>query len=173
MGALTEVEIFDQMKLSFGYAIEAAEHLAKYPLKGLNYDKLRKNLRLIEGCCKQANTWREDTRWLVFIKLTSECHQRAGDWLRGIKDPSTGLRIKLAAGTMHPAFVMLADNLRAMQQLADKIKTEKTNRVGMILPAPLAPPHRDTRPVGFRQMGPQRTHLSAGGIIIPDGASVH
>lgn len=161
MGALTEVEIFSRMKESFGFAIEAAEHLARYPLKGLNYDKLRKNLRLIEGCCKQANTWREDTRWLVFIQLTSECHQRAGDWLRGLKQ--NGIRIKIADGELHPAFVMLAENLRAMEQAAEQIKTKRTNRVGMILPEPLAAPHRDTRPVGFRRPS---------GLIVPGSAMV-
>jgi hypothetical protein len=136
MGALTETEIFDQMETSFRLAIEAAEHLATLPLKGLNYDKLRRNLRLIEGCCKQANTWREDARSLVFINLTSKCHQRAGDWLRGIKQED-GTRRKLADGIIHLAFEMLADNLLALHQLAIKIRPERTNKLGMILPPTL------------------------------------
>lgn len=163
MGALTEQEIFAQMKDSFGYAIEAAEHLARFPLKGMNYDKLRKNLRLIEGCCKQANCWREDTRWLTFIKLTSECHQRAGDWLRGIKMPD-GTRVKLTNGTMHPCFVMLAENLRGMLTAAERIRTQKTNRLGMILPEPMRGPHRDTIPVGFTK--------AVSGLIVPGSAMV-
>jgi hypothetical protein len=167
MGALTEPEIFDQMNTSFRLAIELSDKLAKLPLKGLNYDALRKQLRLIEGCCKQANCWREDTRWLAFMKITAECHQKAGDWLRGIKMPDGG-RVKLSEGTLHPAFMMLADNLRAMHKAAEMIRTSRTNRLGMLLPMPMEGPHRDTRPVGFR--APQ---VSRGGIILPSGASVH
>ena len=167
MGALTEVEIFDQMDTSFRLAIELCDKLARLSLKGLNYDRFRKQLRLIEGCCKQANTWREDTRWLMFMKMMADTHQRAGDWLRGIKQPD-GSRVKIAEGQLHPAFVMLADNLRAMHKAALQIRHSKTGRVGMILPTPLAPPHRDTRPVGFRTPA-----VSNGGIIIPEGASVH
>jgi hypothetical protein len=164
MGALTETEIFDQMNASFKQAAELADKLARYPLKGLNYDALRKQLRLIEGCCKQANTWREDTRWLRFMTMCAECHKRAGDWLRGIPVPGGG-RIRLNEGTLHPAFVMLAENLRAMHKAAELIRTAKTNRVGMILPDMLAGPHRDTKPVGYRAM----PKVSNGGIIIPAG----
>jgi len=161
MGALTEVEIFDQMNASFKQAIELADKLARLPLKGLNYHRLRTELRLIEGCCKQANCWREDTRWLVFIKLTSECHQRAGDWLRGIKMPD-GHRVKINEGQLHPAFVMLAENLRGMHKAAEQIRTQRTNRVGMILPDMLPGPHRDTRPVGYTSR-----------LILPDTAGLH
>lgn len=165
MGALTETEIFDQMNHSFRQAVELADKLARLPLKGVNYDALRKQLRLIEGCCKQANTWREDTRWLTFMSMCAECHKRAGDWLRGILVPGGG-RIKLNEGTLHPAFVMLADNLRAMHKAAEMIRTGKTGRRGMILPDMLEGPHRDTRPVGFRKM----PNMNNGGIIIPAGA---
>lgn len=160
---MTEVEIFDQMNASFKLAIELADKLARYPLKGLNYDALRKQLRLIEGCCKQANTWREDTRWLTFMSLCAECHKRAGDWLRGVRMPD-GSRIKFAEGQLHPAFSMLAENLKAMHKAAIRMRTGRTGRTGMILPAPLPPPHRDTRPVGFRKPS---------GIIIPDSVSLH
>lgn len=165
MGALTEVEIFDRMEVGFKRAAELADKLARLPLKGLNYDALRKELRAIEGCCKQANTWREDTRWLVFMQLCSSCHQKAGDWLRGIKMPD-GSRVRMNEGTLHPAFVMLAENLRAMHKAAEAIRTKATGRVGMILPEPQRAPLRDTRPVGFRK-------VSNGGIIIPDSVSLH
>ena len=165
MGALTEVEIFDQLNTSFRSAIELCDQLAISPLRGAIYDRFRRQLRLIEGCCKQANCWREDTRWLVFIRLAAECHQRAGDWLRGIPQEN-GQRIKIAEGQLHPAFVMLADNLRALHKLAEQIRTQKTGRIGMILPELLAAPHRDTRPVGFR------APVSRGGILLPDHATV-
>lgn len=165
MGALTEAEIFDQMNTSFRSAIELSDKLAKLPLKGLNYDALRKQLKLIEGCCKQANTWREDTRWLTFMQLCADCHKRAGDWLRGIKMPDGG-RVRLNEGTLHPAFTMLRDNLIAMHKAAEQMRTARTNRLGMILPDVQAAPHRGTRPVGFRK-------VSNGGIIIPDNVSLH
>jgi hypothetical protein len=166
MGALTEREIFDQMATSFRLAIEDCDALAAAPVDGVTYDRFRKQLRLIEGCAKQANTWREDTRWLVFIRLTSGCHQRAGDWLRGIKDPMTGLRTKIAPGTLHPAFEMLAANLRELQKLMIRMRDAATGRVGMILPEPLAGPHRDTRPAGWRAPPP---NLTPGGLLLPDG----
>lgn len=181
MGALTEREIFDQMNTSFRLAIEACDDLAVVPLKGMIYDKFRKQLRLIEGCCKQANTWREDTRWLMFIKIMAETHQRAGDWLRGFRMPD-GTRVRITNGTLHPCFLKMAENLRMLHTLAEEIRTRKTGRVGAILPAPLAAPHRETRPVGFRRNGgvissPFRKinshpRVSSGGIILPESASV-
>lgn len=168
MGRLTETEIFDQMVTSFRVAAELADDLAKIPLKGPTYNRLRTELRLIEGCCKQASTWREDTRWLDYGKFAAECHKRAGDWLRGIKMPD-GSRVKLSAGTMHPAFTMLAEILRKLLRVAEDTKTKATGKVGMILPATLAAPHRDTKPVGYRAP----PNLTKGGIIIPDSVSLH
>lgn len=162
MGALTEAEIFDQMETSFRLAIELCGALAVLPLKGEAYDKFRRQLRLIEGCCKQANTWREDTRWLLFIRLMGETHQRAGDWLRGIKQPD-GTRVKIAEGELHPAFVMLAVNLRALHECAAGIRDKATGRSGMILPDEMPGPHRDTRPVGWNRSG--------AGILIPSGVA--
>lgn len=162
MGALTEIEIFDQLNTSFRIAIETCEDLARLPLKGAAYDKFRRQLRLIEGCAKQANTWREDTRWLFLIRIMGETHQRAGDWLRGIKQED-GTRVKIADGHLHPAFTMMADNLRALHKLAEQLRTKATGRVGMILPTPLPGPHRDTRPVGFTK--------SISGLLIPDSVS--
>jgi hypothetical protein len=170
MGVLTEVEIFDCLATNFRLAIEACEALAKRPVGGIKYDELRKALRLIEGCCKQGTVWREDTRWLKFGVMMAECHKRAGDWLRGIKMPD-GTRVKIADGQLHPAFKMLADNLRGLMALAERTRTMRTNRVGMILPEVLPGPHRDTRPVGFRKTVPPP--MSKGGIIIPDGVSLH
>jgi len=169
MAALTESEIFDQLNTSFRLAIEDCDTLAAHPVDGPVYDRFRRQLRLIEGCAKQANTWREDTRWLVFIRLMGETHKRAGDWLRGIKDPMTGARTKIAAGMLHPAFEMLAANLRQLHKLADNLRTAATGRVGMILPEPLAAPHRDTRPVGWTP----GAAMTAGGIFVPPGVSLH
>ena len=161
MGALTEPEIFDCMTGNLRSAIQACEDLARFPRKGLNYDKLRKCLRLIEGTCKQAAAWREDSRWLPLGMMMGQCHQKAGDGLRGIKMPD-GTRIKINDGELHPAFVKLAENLRALLKTAESYRTKRTNRVGMILPTILPGPHRDTKPVGWSS--------TSSGLLIPAAA---
>ena len=148
MGALTEIEIFDCMTSNLKLAIEACDALARIPLKGATYDKLRKTLRLIEGTCKQAAAWREDTRWLPLGMQMGRVHQMAGDWLRGIKMPD-GTRVKITDGELHPCFVKLAENLRGLLKIAENYRTKATGRRGMILPAVGQGPHRDTRPVGW------------------------
>ena len=158
MGALTEAEIFDCMRTNFRIAIDECEKLAARPVGNASYDRFRHALRLIEGTCKQANCWREDTRWLPIGKMMADVHQRAGDWLRGIKQED-GTRRALAKGQLHPAFQILAENLRALMRLSEQIRTHATHRSGMILPVPLEGPHRDTRPVGWNK--------SDGGILIP------
>lgn len=170
MSALTEVEIFSQMTTSFRLAIELCEDLASLPLKGPTYNRFRKEIRLIEGCCKQACTWREDTRWLNFALLMAEVHKRAGDWLRGIKNED-GSRTKIADGTLHPAFNHLAENMRAMLKLAEKTKTEATKRLGMILPEMQAAPTR-TQGRPMQVLLPPGMNLSKGGILMPSGTAL-
>lgn len=167
MGALTEVEIFDCLSSNFKLAAELAEDLAKLPLKGVAYDKFRKTLRLIEGACKQASTWREDTRWLRFGLMMAECHKRSGNWLRGVR-LEDGSKVKMADSQTCPFFMGMADALRGLHALAERTKHERTGKIGMILPAPLPAPHRDTRPVGFRA-----PRVTSGGIILPDGVGLH
>ena len=162
MGALTETEIFDCMRTSLKAAAECCDELARTPLKGPVYDRLRKELKLIEGCCRQASAWREDTRWLPIGLMMHEVHDKAGNWLRGWKHPENGQRIKFAEGQRNPLFVKLGENLRALSTVAENLRTKATGRVGMILPKPLPGPHRDTRPVGFRQ--------SPSGLILPGAA---
>jgi hypothetical protein len=126
---------------------------------------LRDNLRLIEGCCKQASAWREDTRWLNFAFQMGKIHKKAGDWLRGYEH--NGIRIKLAPQHIGPLFLMLANNLRGIDLLAEQTKNKATGRRGMILP--------DMQPAPFRETRQHRVMLpkTPGGIIIPAGASVH
>jgi hypothetical protein len=169
MGRLTETEIFDRLTASFKLAAELADDLARLPLKGPTYDRFRKELRLIEGCCKQAAAWREDTRWLPIGMMMAEVHQRAGDWLRGFKMPD-GSRVKIAATQINPCFTKLAENLRALERVALDTKNKATGRVGMILPEMQRGPHRDTRPAGWRAPPPATT---PSGLIIPDGVSLH
>lgn len=161
MGDLTEVEIFDRMRESLKTAAECADDLAVLPQKGPTYERLRAELRLIEGCCKQATAWREDTRWLKVGLMMAECHKRAGGWLRGYKTQE-GVNVKFASQHQNPLFRMLAANLRDAIRAVDELKNRATGRVGMILPDMAPAPHRDTRPEGWRK--------SAGGILLPGAA---
>ena len=166
MGALTEREIIDCMETNLGLAIQNCEDLARLPLKGPSYVKLRENLKLIEGCCRQASAWREDTRWLNVGLVMAEAHKRAGDWLRGNKTPE-GVRIKLAPGEMHPLFMKLADNLRSLQLACHQLRHQRVGKLGMILPPVLPAPHRDTRPSRVilpETMAPKR-------LILPPGTA--
>lgn len=157
MGTLTESEIFDCLSTNFRLAAEDCEKLAKSPRKGQTYAALRDKLELLEGACRQASLWRQDTRWLAIGMAMAEAHKRAHGWLMGVKI-NGGPRIKVANGHMHPLFLKLAENLRLAQRKAEEIRTHKTNRVGMILPPTAAAPRRDTMPIGWRRPS---------GLIIP------
>jgi len=164
MGQLTEVEIFDCLKTNLRLAAQSCDQLAISPRKGRTYAKLREELRLVEGACRQAAFWRGgDARWLRIGMLMAEAHKRAGDWLRGIKQPD-GTRIKVAQGHLHPLFVKLAENLRAAYVRADEFQNKRTNRIGPILPTPQPPPHRDTRPVGYQRL--------PSGVIMPTASAI-
>jgi hypothetical protein len=161
MGDLTEREIFDCLEENFRLAADNAEKLAHVPAKGPVYAQFRDNLCLIEGACRQANYWRQDTRWLDIAKWCGTVHQTCGDWLRGIKVKG-GPRVKLADGHLHPNFMRAAQRLKACHQVAIDFRDKATGKVGMILPTPLPGPHRDTRPVGW-----SRTNS---GLFLPAGA---
>jgi hypothetical protein len=159
MGELTETEIFDCLSVNFRLAAEDCEKLAVSPRKGPTYAALRDKLELLEGACRQAAMWRQDTRWLQVGLLMEEAHKRSLEWLRGVQ-VAGGPRVKIAPGHMHPLFKKLAENLRAAHAKADEMRTKATGRVGMILPTPQAAPLRDTTPVGWRRPS---------GLIVPSG----
>lgn len=164
MGRLTEIEIFDCLVSNLKAAASDADALSTVPLKGETYDRFRRELSLIEGACRQASVWREDTRWLEIGLMMAEVHRRCGDWLRGIKAPD-GTRVKIRNGELHPLFVKVAENLRGFQAKVEALRTRATHRNGMILPVTLAAAHRDTRPVGWSpSLVPA---LSPGGVILP------
>ena len=159
MARLTEIEIFDCLKTNLRLAAQSCEKLAVSPRKGPTYVKLREELRLVEGACRQAAFWRGgDARWLKIGMFMAEAHKRAGGWLRGEKQPD-GTTMKIAAAHQHPLFLKLAENLRAAYVKAEEFRTKKTNKIGPILPVPGVPPHRDTKPVGYNR--------SPGGILLP------
>lgn len=122
MSDLTEREIFDRLVTSFREAAEHCEALAVQlnRVKGQRYVKLREHLLLIEGSCRQAAMWRDDSRWLDLGKFAAECHKRCGDWLR--------------YKTKGPMFLKLAENMRAAQKGAEIMRDQATGVRGPILP---------------------------------------
>lgn len=163
MGALTEQEIFDCIADNAKLAAEHCDRLARDPAprRGDTYHQLRTELKLIEGACRQASVWRQDTRWLPIGLMMEEAHKRAGDWLRGAKQD--GVLIKLAERHHFQCFTKLAENLRGLAVQMEALRTRATGRSGMILPDMLPGPHRDTRPTGFRK--------TQGGILLPGTVS--
>ena len=147
MGDLTEAEIFDRMSDSLNKAIRLCRRLSTETMKGFVYDDLRKELKLIEGCCRQAAFWRSDGRWLPLGLRIAQCHDLAGEWLRGVKDPATGQRHKIPPGEQHPLFVMLADKLQEMLDGVEKLKTKRTGTLGPIYAKPRESGRRTGAPV--------------------------
>jgi hypothetical protein len=130
MADLTETEILDCMRHNLTLAAQHAEALALQPKQGPNFERLRAELRLVEGCCRQMSAWREDTRWLPIGLMMEECHQRARRWI--------------VSRTARQSFLKLAENLRALLASCQRLETAATGRVGMILPdAPV--PFRENR----------------------------
>lgn len=167
MGALTETEIFSCMADNLRLAAIDCDLLATEPLKGPIYDRFRRELKLVEGCCRQASAWREDTRWLPIGLQMEECHRRAGEWLRGEKMPD-GSRRLIPYGQKHPLFLKLAANLRALHMVVEALRTRATGRIGMILPDAMPGPHREHRPQ--RVLIPPGLSQRASGLIVPSGA---
>jgi hypothetical protein len=161
---LTETEIFDCLFTNLRLAAEHCEKLAVLPRTGPTYVKLREELQLIEGCCRQANYWRADTRWLKYAYHMGEAHRLAGNWLRGIK-VGPGPRRRIPPGQRHPMFMALSAALRCIAERAAEIKDKRTGKLGPILPIMRPGPHRDTRPV--QVLLPPGFERRVSGLIAP------
>lgn len=164
MGRLSEQEIFDRLRESLRIAAECSEALAIDDVKGREYVVLREHLKLIEGCCIQAATWREDARWLGLGRLAAECHKRAGDWLRPQLHVSRMAKVKLAPKHRNEMFVMLAANLREFMKGVDTLKDAKTGHIGMVLPKPPEMGRQVGAPV--QVLLPERIRKQ-GGLLLP------
>jgi hypothetical protein len=154
MGALTEVEIFSRMSESLKAAISHCRTLAERRSHEPTYNLLRHELLAIEGCCRQASVWREDTRWLPVGLMMAEVHKKAGEWLRGYKIPGQ-------LGRVYPSrkvFNLLAANLEAILKQSEILKNGATGRVGMILPE--------------MQKAPDRTAGRPMQVVLPSGLIV-
>jgi len=160
MAAPTEQEILDCLESNFRKAAEYAEQLARSPKRGQIYLKFRECLSLVEGAARQTAYYRGgDARWLTIGAMMAEAHKRAGDWLRGVKQPGGGYR-PLTEGQKHPYFMKLAEHLRAGAKRAEELRTKRVNRLGPILPVMRQPSsQRQINPVGWRQ--------TSSGLVIP------
>ena len=130
MAALTEADIFAKMSDALASAISHCRDLATNNSHGPTYNLLRHELQEIEGCCRQASAWREDTRWLPIGLMMAATHKKAGEWLRGYSIPGM-------IGRVYPSrkvFDLLAANLEALKKQADGLRHNATGRIGMILP---------------------------------------
>lgn len=171
MSDLTEAEIFECLSHNLRAAAEDCELLASSPKKGLIYDRYRKELKLVEGACRQAAAWRGDTRWLPLGMKMEECHQRAGEWLRGVKDES-GIRRAIPEGTKHPLFSKLAELLRAAYTQVEKLRTAKTGVVGTILPETISSHHLAVRHRPVSVMLPEGMIQRPSGLFVPATGSL-
>jgi hypothetical protein len=170
MGRLTETEIFDCLAENFRAAADLCDRLATEQRKGPNYVALREALKLIGGASRQAATWREDARWLKIAEMVAEAHRRAGDWLRGVRVVEGKPRVRLSHQEIKRNFTMLAANMRQGFALAEKFRTAKTGRTGMILPIVKPVDRQPGRPVTVSNLPPGMA-MSKGGIIMPAGAA--
>jgi hypothetical protein len=115
-----EIDVFECLETNFAKAAEDCDLLAVLPARGPTYARMREELKIIEGACRQVAHWRGDTRWLTIGLQMEFAHQRAGYWLR-YQHP-------------RPLFSKLADNLRAGAKAARVLRHRATGRLGPILP---------------------------------------
>lgn len=165
----SENEIFSFLIDHLRQAASDCEDLAVNRRKGPVYNHFRITLERIEDMCRIVHYMRQDARWLKTGLIMERCHQAAGDWLRGVpQKPGLDGKPKparpLPEGMKHPLFLKLADFLREQEREVLRLKNEKTNRIGMILPRMLEPPGV-RQPTNYR-IAPLR---SKGGIILPSG----
>jgi hypothetical protein len=161
MGALTEVEIFDCMYDNLQKAAQHAVDLAKLPAQGPTYQKFREEMLLIEGCCRQASAWREDSRWLGVGMVIAQALARTGNWLRGYRVEGTMGKVFYS----RDLYLMLADNLRGIAKVIEGLRHNATGQMGMILPEMPNVSRTQSRPVQVLAPAPAEVR-SPGGIIL-------
>ena len=173
----SEREVFDFLVTHLRSAADDCESLAVNRRRGPIYNRLRQDLEKIEDMCRVVHYMRQDSRWLKVGLIMDRCHQQAGDWLRGVPqkpnaDGSPKPPMMIPEGVKHPLFMKMAEYLREQEREVMRLKNQRTNRVGMILPRMLEPPGVRSRPVTVQLPGLGGTSLrkTKGGIILPNGA---
>ena len=146
MSALSEIEIFSCLRENLRGAADDCDIIAKQPRSGEMFDRMRKRLKLAEGACRQAAYWREDSRWLQVGLKMEKAHQIARTWLHRPSVKSKKLFIGLAAA------------LRKVEKDIQRLETQRTGIMGMILPEVERAPLRQGRPVQV---------ITPGGLVLP------
>jgi hypothetical protein len=148
MTVTAEQEIKDLFYSELRGAIEDCEALAKLPVRGPTFIRMRERLKKIENCCRQMAAWRADTRWLPIGILMEGAHQISRKWI--VKHHKRQL------------FMTLADRLRLLLNASEDLDRRATGRLGMILPPVMPAPIRtESRPV--QVLAPRS------GLILPPG----
>lgn len=156
MSELTEAEIFGFMAENLKLAAECCDKLALSPKQGPLFDALRKHLKMIEGCARQAAYWREDSRWLPFGVEMEKAHQLARRWI--------------AEHYSRKLFTMLAEKMREVQKIAIDLRDKAPPKLGLILPEV----RDDPTPHQSQVLMPRapKSNRTKGGLIVPPG-TVH
>lgn len=170
MGALTEVEIFDCIATNLAIAADCCEQMATRPMRGVQFIKFREACANVEGACRQASQWREDTRFLPMGLMMEKCHQFALRWITGFKAEPGQPRVALSEREKHPKFVKMAENLRFAAESMKILKDGKTGKIGMILPDTSRGPIR-TQGRPTQVLLPAGMRATPGGIIVPREAA--
>ena len=170
MSDLTEVDIFSCMVENLRSGISHCADLATQPRKGENYRALRAELKLIEGSCRQAAAFRDNSNWLDIGMKVEGCHRLAQKWLSGVKNPVTGERRFFSEKYKFDAFTALGDQLKALHAKALDMKTRAHGTLGMITPEVREAPHRQTKDAYAVKL-PDGMMQRNSGLIIP--ASMH
>jgi hypothetical protein len=165
MSRRTEIESYDRLQTAIGEAVDACKNLAVRSEYGRSYVSLRDSLHLIEGACRELGHARGDYNWFVWGMAASECHKRAGNWLRGYeeKTPEGPRLVKWEMGKTNQMFIKLGAVLLAMGEKAKEGFTAKTGTTGPILP-PSMVTMRETRREGRPALSVPK---SKSGLILP------
>ncbi len=161
MSDINEYEVLDRMKNSILEAMDSCKTLATSWRKGPAYDRLRKNLQIIEDDCRIVAAFRLDERWLNIGMAMGAAHKYAGGWLRGYTVPGPGgkrIKIRWESGKLNQMFVMLGMNLGQLYENTEKLATSKTGTMNPIV-TPLPSERTVTRVNGY--------DTTEGGILLP------
>ena len=149
MSALTEQEIFSLMAQELKLGAECCDKLAMSPKQGPLFDALRKHLKTIEGCCRQAAHWREDTRWLPVGIEMEKAHQFARRWI--VEHYSRKM------------FTLLAAKMLELHKIAVDLRDKAPPKLGLILPELQA----DPTPRNAHILMPPKPKRLKSGLIVP------
>lgn len=149
MSDLSEHEILSCMRENFGAAASDLDLLAR-GYRGQLYERVRAELGLIEGCCRQTAAWREDTRWIPVGQKIADLVEFIRKWI-----------VQHAPAEY---FSAMADVLRGYERICRDLETKAVGKLGIVLPEVRPDPTiRQGRPV--QVLTPKRPS----GLILPPG----